>query len=223
MLDVIQAPTPYIIGILRSCESYLYKNDDLLSQDNSDIMIIDIDQDSIRPLSSLLSQDTARGSTENLSSHGNHQQSSLSQHILPKTFKIELKQEISALRKNRSSLSLDECQQRLRSVFMSIFVQSCYNYREYLDDDFDRDTFLQSKQHTIALFLEWFTQTQIFHVFLRQKVDSSMKSSAFAITFDRACDEFTRNLPKQAQQVRITARAVKRKSATRAIKQDNRF
>src|ERR1700733_12626882 len=35
MLDIIQAPTPYIIGILRSCEHYLSGNDDFLSQDNS--------------------------------------------------------------------------------------------------------------------------------------------------------------------------------------------
>ena len=54
MLDVIQAPTPYIIGILRSCESYLLANEDLLSQDNSDILIIDIDNDRVRPIGDYL-------------------------------------------------------------------------------------------------------------------------------------------------------------------------
>ncbi|CAF4355900.1 unnamed protein product, partial [Rotaria magnacalcarata] len=50
MLDIVQAPTPYIIGILRSYESYLSGNDDFLSQDNSDILIVDIDHDRIRSI-----------------------------------------------------------------------------------------------------------------------------------------------------------------------------
>ncbi|CAF4167447.1 unnamed protein product, partial [Rotaria magnacalcarata] len=66
MLDIIQAPTPYIIGILRSCESYLSRNDEFLSQDNSDILIVDIDHDRIRSLNDYLSNQSYRGSAENL-------------------------------------------------------------------------------------------------------------------------------------------------------------
>jgi DENN domain-containing protein 2 len=227
MLDIIQAPTPYIIGILRSCESYLLTNDDLISQDNSDILIVDIDHDRIRSFVDYLTNESARGSVENLGNVSNSQYTSTAITpnvpclILPKIFKIELKQEISLLRKNRTSLSLDDCQQRIRDVFMSVFVQSCYNYREYLHDNFDRHAFIQSKQHTIELFLEWFTQTQIFQLFIREKLDT-IGSYEFPITFDVACKRFSQSLNKPVPQ-RITVKSVKRKSATRANKHDHRF
>jgi len=209
MLDIIQAPTPYIIGILRSCEQYLYGNDDLLSQDNSDIIIIDIDHDRIRSINDYLSNEF-----DNLNSNNN-----LSQfQILPKMFKIEIKQEISLLRKNKLNLSIDECQQRLKNVFMSIFIQSCYNYKDYFQEYFNIEDFIQSKHHTIELFLEWFTRTQIFQLFIRQKFDSN-KQNQFAITFDLACEKYRRILNKQTSQ-RITVKSVKRKAAIRA---NNRF
>ncbi|CAF4489469.1 unnamed protein product [Rotaria magnacalcarata] len=222
MLDIVQAPTPYIIGILRSCESYLSGNDDFLSQDNSDILIVDIDHDRIRSIDDYRMNNSHRSSTDNLhyfptpnSENSPHFQ------ILPKIFKIELKQEISLLRKTRLSLSLDECQQRLHDVFMSIFVQSCYNYKDYFNETFQREEFLQSKQHTIELFLEWFTRTQIFGLFIRQKFEYN-NANQFAITFDSACEKYLKKTNKQTPQ-RVTAKAVKRKSATRANKQDNRF
>jgi hypothetical protein len=221
MLDVIQAPTPYIIGILRSCESYLSENDDFISQDSSDIVIIDIDHDRVRSISDYIASDSYRGSTENLSHLPSTQNQTIRFQILPKIFKIELKQEISLLRKTKLSLSLDDCQQRLRDVFMSIFVQSCYNYKRYLNNIFQREEFVQSKQHTIELFLEWFTRTQIFELFIRQKFESNI-SNQFAITFDIACEKYSKTLHKQIPQ-RITAKSVKRKSATRANKQDIRL
>ncbi|CAF1610386.1 unnamed protein product [Rotaria magnacalcarata] len=215
MLDIIQAPTPYIIGILRSCESYLSRNEEFLSQDNSDILIVDIDHDRIRSLNDYLSNQSYRGSAENLNRHF------LQFQILPKIFKIELKQEISLLRKNKLNLSMDDCRQRLQNLFMSIFIQSCYNYKDYLNATFDIDLFVQSKQHTIELFLEWFTRTQMFELFIREKLDSNLKNS-FAITFDSACEKYRRTLKKQIPQ-RITVKSVKRKAAIRANKQDNRI
>jgi hypothetical protein len=211
MLDIIQAPTPYIIGILRSCEQYLSGNDDFLSQDNSDILIVDIDHDRIRSINDYLPNESSRhGSFDNLTTKTN-----LSQfQILPKIFKIEIKQEISLLRKNKSHLSLDECQQRLQNVFMSIFIQSCYNYKDYFKQTFDINHFIQSKHHTIELFLEWFTRTQIFELFIREKIDSNPQNQ-FAITFDLACEKYRRTLNKQTSQ-RITVKSVKRKSAIRA-------
>ncbi|CAF1145779.1 unnamed protein product [Rotaria sordida] len=222
MLDVIQAPTPYIIGILRSCESYLIANDDFVLQDNSDILIVDIDHDRIRSINDYLTNNTYRSSIENLHhfplTHGDttHFQ------ILPKIFKIELKQEISLLRKTRLSLSLDECQQRLHNVFMSIFVQSCYNYKDYYNEKFQYEEFLQSKQHTIELFLEWFTHTQIFELFIRQKFENN-NSNQYAITFDLACEKYSKTLNKQITPQRMTVKSIKRKSATRANKQENKF
>jgi len=221
MLDIIQAPTPYIIGILRSCESYLSENEDLLSQDNSDILIIDIDHDRVRSVNDYFTGVTHRGSTDNLHNLSLSLSEPTRFQILPKIFKIELKQEISLLRKTKLSLSLDECQQRLRDVFMSIFVQSCYNYKDYFTGNFQRENFVQSKQHTIELFLEWFTRTQLFELFIRQKFDVNY-SYQFAITFDLACEKYSKTLNKQTPQ-RITAKSVKRKSATRANKQDNRL
>jgi hypothetical protein len=215
MLDILQAPTPYIIGILRSCEHYLSENDDFLSQDNSDILVVDIDHDHVYSINDYLRNESTRGSLDNL----NHTFSQFQ--ILPKIFKIELKQEISLLRKNKSNLSLDDCQQRLRNVFMSIFIQSCYNYKDYLKETFDIDHFIQSKHHTIELFLEWFTRTQIFELFIRQKLESNIQNP-FAITFDLACEKYRRTLHKQIPQ-RITVKSVKRKAAIKSNKQDNRF
>ncbi|CAF1302318.1 unnamed protein product [Adineta steineri] len=216
MLDILQAPTPYIIGILRSCEHYLCDNDEFLSQDNSDILIVDIDHDHIYSINDYLSNDSSRGSLDNLNNktHSKFQ-------ILPKIFKIELKQEISFLRKHKQNLSLDECQQRLRNIFMSIFIQSCYNYKDYLNHIFDIEHFIQSKQHTIELFLEWFTRTQIFELFIRQKLETD-HSNQFAITFDLACEKYRRTLKKQIPE-RITVKSVKRKAAIRANKQDHRL
>ncbi|CAF3829423.1 unnamed protein product [Rotaria sp. Silwood1] len=222
MLDVIQAPTPYIIGILRSCESYLTTNDDFLLQDNSDILIVDIDHDRIRSINDYFTNNSYRSSIENLHNFPLTHIETTRFQILPKIFKIELKQEISSLRKTRLSLSLDECQQRLHNVFMSIFVQSCYNYKDYYNENFFREEFLQSKQHTIELFLEWFTRTQIFELFIRQKFENN-NSNQYAITFDLACDKYAKTLNKQMTPQRITVKSVKRKSATRANKQENRF
>jgi hypothetical protein len=129
-------------------------------------------------------------------------------------FKIEIKQEISLLRKNKLNLSIDECQQRLKNVFMSIFIQSCYNYKDYFNEYFNIEHFIQSKHHTIELFLEWFTRTQIFQLFIRQKFDSNIQNQ-FAITFDLACEKYRRILNKQTSQ-RITVKSVKRKAAIRA-------
>ncbi|CAF1554152.1 unnamed protein product [Adineta ricciae] len=218
MLDIIQAPTPYIVGILRSCESYLSANDDLLTQDNSDIIIVDIDHDRIRSINDY----ATGGSVDTLHSLPLAHAEPARFQILPKIFKIELKQEISLLRKTKLSLSLDECQQRLRDVFMSIFVQSCYNYREYYYESFRREDFLQSKQHTIELFLEWFTRTQIFELFIRQKFEFN-QSNQFGRTFDVACEKYSKTMNKQISTQRITAKSVKRKSATRTNKQENRF
>lgn len=213
MLDIIQAPTPYIVGILRSCESYLSNNDDLLSQDNSDVMIVDIDHDRVRSIADYFNNGNENVATVPFPSSENH----FHGQILPKIFKIELKQEISLLRKNRSSFSLDECQQRLRDVFMSIFVQSCYNYREFFRGHFQREEFIQSKQHTIELFLEWFTRTHIFGLFIREQFENTA-SNSLVNTFDLACEKYRKTMSKQTPQ-RITAKAVKRKSATRANKQ----
>jgi hypothetical protein len=200
MLDIIQAPTPYIIGILRSYEQYLYGNDEFLSQDNSDIVIVDIDHDRIRSINDYLSNESSDNQNQ----------------ILPKIFKIEIKQEISLLKKNKLNLSLDECQQRLQNLFMSIFVQSCYNYKDYFKEIFDIENFIQSKHHTIELFLEWFTRTQIFQLFIRQKFENQ-----FAITFDLACDKYRRTLNKsQTSQQRITVKSIKRKAT---IKANNRL
>lgn len=222
MLDVIQAPTPYIIGILRSCESYLSANDDLLSQDNSDILIVDIDHDRVRSINDYFTNSSYRSSMENLHNFPITHAESTRFQILPKIFKIELKQEISILRKARLSLSLDECKQRLHNVFMSIFVQSCFNYKDYYyHHRFHRDEFLQTKQHTIELFLEWFTRTQIFELFIRQKYEVN-NINENGVTFDLACEKYSKTFNKQTQQ-RITAKSVKRKSATRANKQDIRF
>ncbi|UJR26441.1 hypothetical protein I4U23_007771 [Adineta vaga] len=222
MLDIIQAPTPYIIGILRSCEPYLSANEDLLSQDNSDIIIVDIDHDRIRSINDYITGNISRGSTDNLHNlQLSHSEPTRFQ-ILPKIFKIELKQEISLLRKTKLSLSLDECQQRLRDVFMSIFVQSCYNYKDYYYKKFQREDFLQSKQHTIELFLEWFTRTQIFELFIRQKFELA-HSNQFARTFDFVCEKYSQTMSKQIASQRMTAKSVKRKSATRTNKQENRF
>jgi len=202
LLDVIQAPTPYIVGILRSSEPYLSTNDDLRTQDNSDILIIDIDHDRIRSMNDYLNVNIETSPLQ----------------ILPKTFIVELKQEISFLRKTRLSLSLDECQERLRDVFMSIFVQSCFNYRDFYHECFYRDRFVQSKQHTIELFLEWFTRTQIFELFIRQKFEYDDQCQ-WAISFDVACEEYRKTSSKQTPQ-RMTVKSVKRKSATRANKQN---
>lgn len=211
MLDVLQAPTPYIIGILRSSESYLCGNTDFFTQDNSDILIVDIAHDRIRSITEYFYSETSRhNSFDNLNQF----------QILPKVFKIELKQEISSLRKNRTNLSLDECQQRLQNVFMSIFIQSCYNYQDYnFDDKFQLEKFIQSKTRTIETFLEWFTRTQMFQIFIRQKFDINHQYS-FAITFDLACEKYRRTLNKHTTQQRITAKIVKRKAAIRA---NNRF
>jgi hypothetical protein len=193
MLDIIQAPTPYIL-------------------------IIDIDHDRIRSINDYLKNN----SIENLTNPPLSNSENTRFQILPKIFKIELKQEISLLRKTKLNLSLDDCQQRLRDVFMSIFVQSCYNYKEYFNENFQRENFVQSKQHTIELFLEWFTRTQIFELFIRKKFDRNY-SDQFAITFDLACEKYAKTLIKQIPQQRITVKSVKRKSATRANKQDNRL
>ena len=215
MLDIIQAPTPYIVGILRSSEYYLSQNDEFLSQDNSDMLIVDVDHDRIRSINDYLPNESYRESVN--SRHNN-----LSQYqILPKIFKIELKQEISLLRKNKLNLSLDDRQQCLQNVFMSIFVQSCYNYKDYLTQSFNTDHFIQSKQHSIALFLEWFTRTQIFELFIRQKLDLNIRNQ-FAITFDVACEKYRRTLKKQTSQ-RVTVKSVKRRAAIRANRQENRF
>ncbi|CAF2969239.1 unnamed protein product, partial [Rotaria sp. Silwood2] len=219
MLDIIQAPTPYIIGILRSCEHYLSRNDEFLSQDNSDIFIVDIDHDRIRSLNDYLLNESYRSTIDNLNNNNNN--SVLQFQILPKIFKIKLKKEISLLRKNKLNLSIDECQQRLQNVFMSIFVESCYNYKDYLKQTFNIDHFVQSKQHTMELFLEWFTRTQIFELFIRKKIDLNIQNS-FAITFDLACEKYHRTLKKPTSQ-RMTVKSVKRKAAIRANKQDNRL
>ena len=210
MLDVIQAPTPYIIGLLRSCEIYLSDHDDMSSQDTSDIVIVDIDYDRIRSINDYLSSEFTRpGSIDDLST---------SFQILPKMFKLELKQEIAFLRKNQSTLSIDECQQRLQTIFLSIFVQSCYNYREHLGTTFDIEHFIQSKHQTIELFLEWFTRTQIFQLFVRQRESDlySSQKQQLAVTFDLACEKYRRTLKHQPTQ-RQTAKSVKRKAAIRAI------
>jgi hypothetical protein len=220
MLDIIQAPTPYIIGILRSCEHYLAENKDLLMQDTSDLLIVDIDNDRLRTINDYLPNDFARGSVDNLNllaASATLQRPKPIQ-ILPKLFKLDLKQELTLLKKSRFSLSLDECQQRLRHVFMSIFVQSCYNYSEYLQQTFDYERFISSKTRTIEVFLEWFTRTQVFQLFIRQKLDRKTGHQQ-AVTFDLACQTYRQTLSKSAVQ-RITAKSVKRKAASRTHKQD---
>ena len=223
MLDIMQAPTPYIIGILRSCEHYLTENKDLLMQDTSDLLIVDIDHDRLRSINDYICNDFARGSIDNLNLLGGS--STLPRpkpiQILPKLFKLDLKQELTLLKKSRFSLSLDECQQRLRHVFMSVFVQSCYNYAEYLQPTFDYERFISSKTRTIEVFLEWFTRTQVFQMFVRQKLDRKT-GHQLAATFDLACQTYRQSLSKSAVQ-RITAKSVKRKAASRTHKQDVRL
>lgn len=196
MLDIVQAPTPYIIGILRSCEPYLSNNPDLLVHDHSDILVVDIDEDRLRSIG-----DGVRPSTMN--------------HILPKLFKLQLKQELTVLKKNKVTLSVDECQQRLRDAFMSIFVQSCYDHEE------DLSHFVQSKSRTINVFVEWFTRTQMFELFIRRKRETAAEQP-FALTFDLACETYRRTLMKTTPQ-RITVKSVKRKAASRATKHEQRL
>ncbi|CAF0829324.1 unnamed protein product [Didymodactylos carnosus] len=249
MLDICQAPTPYIVGILRSCEYYLNLNQELCNQD---ILIIDLDNDKVRTVdeyatninNGTMSSQTdvdqllksTRTSTENLS-HFQHQ-------ILPKMFKIDLKSELQQLRKLKQTISLDECQMRIRQCFMSIFVRSCYNYKDYLTTTstsnyltntttsqsaiFNFDGFIQSKkqQQSSQLFLEWFTRTQLFEVFIREKFDFVQDNKLYAVTFDESCLEYSRHLKTQQQlqtkqKPKVTVKSVKRKANQKSHNTNN--
>lgn len=103
LIEMTEAPTPYIIGMMRSCKNELvkYKN-------STDILIIDLDKHKL--------------------SHNTR----LYNEIIPENLKKSLKMEINILTNLSKNMSNYEKNLELCKIFINFFVKTIGNYRNYL-------------------------------------------------------------------------------------------
>lgn len=103
LIEMTEAPTPYIIGMMRSCKTELvkYKN-------STDILIIDLDK------------------------HKFIHDTKLNEDIVPESLKKSLKMQINILTNMSKNMSNYEKNLELCKIFINFFVKTVGNYQNYL-------------------------------------------------------------------------------------------
>ncbi|RNA39384.1 suppression of tumorigenicity 5 -like [Brachionus plicatilis] len=164
LIEMTEAPTPYIIGLMRSCKNELirYKN-------CSDILIVDLDKQKFI-----------------------HDTNS-SDEMVPESLKKCLKSELTNLVNLSKNMSNYEKNFELCKIFISFFVKTIGNYQNYLVSDNQntiesfkflyKDFIDASNNSEIRNFLINFTQSQLFEVFISKKMQSGLN---FGLMFDEA-------------------------------------
>ncbi|XP_071120563.1 DENN domain-containing protein 2C-like isoform X3 [Mytilus edulis] len=170
MLDICCSPTPYVIGIL---SSHLQK---VLNLPLSEIFIFDLDKRQV--IKSQGDEDT----------------------LLPKSVQKALKTVLNMCKvegdlKNAQNLLISE-------AFLRFFVEAIGHYGNHITTQqngqlvFERDSFVKNAQSSsMEQFLEWFTETQMFEVFLTDKVETKNKSKTSTLNiFNSRIKEYNEEL-----------------------------
>ncbi|XP_062582123.1 DENN domain-containing protein 2B-like isoform X2 [Saccostrea cucullata] len=178
MLDVTCSPTPYIIGILSSHLPYVLK------LPISEIVIFDLNKKQM------------------LKSQGDEGT------ILPKDIHKALKTALNMCKvdadvKMASNLMMSE-------AFLRMFVEAVGHYAEHIITQqdgkkvFQKDHFIQdSPTESMAQFLQWFCETQMFEVFITEQTErnksAKQKSKTIELFNQRIVEARAENLDKKAK------------------------
>ncbi|XP_052065291.1 DENN domain-containing protein 2C-like isoform X2 [Mytilus californianus] len=170
MLDICCSPTPYVIGIL---SSHLQT---VLNLPLSEIFIFDLDKRQV--IKSQGDEDT----------------------LLPKSVQKALKTVLNMCKvegdlKNAQNLLISE-------AFLRFFVEAVGHYGNHITTQqngqlvFEKDSFVKNAQSSsMEQFLEWFTETQMFEVFLTDKVETKNKSKTNTLNiFNSRIKEYNEEL-----------------------------
>lgn len=171
LIDIVEAPTPYIIGILTSMKSFLE------DYDLSEVLLVDLDNGLILKgmgdESRIIPEKIQRALTASLKCDSGAQHAST-----------------SAKRRNNQVVS-DET---VSEAFIRLFVETCARYKDFIveqdgeETTFKREQFVKAvDSQSIQLFLDWFSQTQMFDVFMSGKLSQNAVSSA---KFDQRISEY---------------------------------
>ncbi|CAF0993496.1 unnamed protein product [Brachionus calyciflorus] len=164
LIDMTEAPTPYIIGLMRSCKNELLKYKNI-----SDFLIIDLDKQKLI------------------------QDNSNQEDYIPETLKKCLKTDLNNLQNLSKNLSNYEKNVELCKIFLKFFVKTVGNYQNffsYADKNNNESKIFkyaqfvnEAKTSELRKFLENFTQSQLFEVFVTKKIKSGFN---FGLMFDDA-------------------------------------
>lgn len=168
MLDVCEAPTPYIIGLLKQKDVNREPSLPLTGIDQ--VLIVDVDDNRV------------------LQSTGD--ESSVLPSRLSRGLRIALQYALS-----ESAPSITEANLIASEALIRLFVELVGHYREHIitnaetrKRDFQRENFVKGiSSNSIQNFLDWFSETAMFTAFIESRLDRSLDPRGL---FEQRCVEY---------------------------------
>jgi hypothetical protein len=149
LIDIVCSPTPYIIGILSTSRAALQK------LPMEEVLIVDLDNNAL--LESLGDEAT----------------------IVPR----KLQKALTGALKDTDRDSRDAV---VFEAFLRLFVETIGHYTDYIlvqqdgKNVFQKDYFCRAvNSKSIRMFLEWFVETQMFEVFMTEKLENGIPENGY--------------------------------------------
>ncbi|ELT91942.1 hypothetical protein CAPTEDRAFT_183656 [Capitella teleta] len=172
MVDVVCAPTPYILGVLTSLQPQLQQFP------LEEVLIIDLDNRSL------------------LKQMGD--ESGIIPKKLQKALMAAIKEDAGnsaiIIHKFSASDTVGARDIMISEAFLRMFVETIGHYTEFLVTqqdgilNFQKEAFVKAVSSTsILMFLEWFTETQMFEVFITDKVEGRCSNTEW---FEQSVEEY---------------------------------
>lgn len=167
LLELVHSPTPYILGMFSSCRNFVH--DSSLDE----VLVIDLDEGCfVRYVG-----DESR--------------------ILPKKIQKALTLALSDVPKENGMRSCGITDVTLTEAYLRMFVEMCGHYKDFISSSagtgntFQGEEFVKAvSSSSIRLFLEWFSRTQMFQVFIHDR----MKDSFVEDLFDQRIEEYKKEM-----------------------------
>ncbi|XP_060072364.1 DENN domain-containing protein 2C-like [Ylistrum balloti] len=186
MLEVCCSPTPYLIGIL---STHLQRVQELPL---SDIVIFDLNKKQM------------------IRSQGDEGT------LIPKLIQKAMKTALSMCKNDSDASSAQNLM--ISEVFLRFFVEAIAHFTEHINNQQDgkkvfiKESFIQgAPTDSMQQFLEWFTETQMFEVFITHQVEKTRTSKTLELFTSRILEfreeeakyKRDRNMPKTKKKMRF--------------------
>lgn len=165
LMEVVELPAPYIIGVLTKMRPML---DDY---DLPEVLVVDLDSHSIlqglKDESAIIPKKIQRALTTALQSDDDSD--------------VQTASSSGATLKDQSVSDTT-----ISEAFLRLFIETCSHYKDFISEKEGEETTFQREQfvkavhsRSIRLFLDWFTQTQMFEVFMSGRLGQNVASCDF--------------------------------------------
>ncbi|XP_014261744.1 DENN domain-containing protein 2A-like isoform X2 [Cimex lectularius] len=160
MSEILQAPTPYIVGLLKNRKWPIKK---MFFSEIEDVIVVDVDNGTV------VKRQGDEGS------------------IIPEQLSKSLKQALYLVPVHSIDIAPSE-------ALIRLFVELVGHYSNFListvpdkDRQFQKEQFINApSSKSVRLYLEWFTETALFHTFIKQRMERRNQLGLF----EQRCAEY---------------------------------